>query len=857
MAASPFHRLFTGQVLRHLRAHPLPALANVAGIALGVAVYLSVQISNRSASASFSAAVDVVAGRADLVVQGSLPESLLRSVADLQGVAAATPRFETLLALPEHPGEYLHLVGLDPFTNEPFSTFRMVDAQEGFDIERWLGDPSAIGIARPFAERHGLRHGDTLPVLLNGRRHAMRIAYILDPDNAAAERDTALQRHASMDVGNALALAGPPHRLSSILVKVGKGVPPEDVATRIRSLPGADISVATPQSRSRQVDRMLSSFRLNLTAMSLVSLLVGMFLVYNAVTASVVRRRREIGMLRALGAERKLVARLFIAEAACYGLAGCALGVPLGILASTRMVDGVAGAISSQYVLVAIEGVSVAPPDVAAAVAAGMASALLAAWKPAADAARMHPAVAIGRAAQSASTSRRAHAPATLLGLASLCASALVSWLAVATGPAWLGFAGAFLALLGFALWSPIAIDMYCATLARWRPFGGRTVLPGLSLLSMSRDNTRHAINIGALTAAIAMLAGVSTMIHSFRQSVDAWIGDVMQADVFVTPAENSIPGNDGLLPDEVVDFAVDSPLSRRIDTYRPWKATMDGNTPVTLGVVLGDPEKKFRFPGQNAGLARHAFLDDGDLLASEPLAARHGIEPGDMVTLTTPMGETPFRIAGVYRDYSSDRGVLLMKRRVFERYWDAPRVQSLAVYLADGATTDAFRKTLEERFGTRYQLAVYSNASLRKRVFEIFDQTFAVTQVLRMIAVAVAVLGIFLTLTTLAMERTRQTGVLRAIGGSRRQIRDLFILEGLHTGLLASLLGIAAGVCLSLILTFSINKAFFGWSIELDIPWLWLAAIPFWFLAASLVAACLPAIRAARQPIAPSLRYE
>src|ERR1044071_9341168 len=197
------------------------------------------------------------------------------------------------------------------------------------------------------------------------------------------------------------------------------------------------------------------------------------------------------------------------------------------------------------------------------------------------------------------------------------------------------------------------------------------------------------------------------------------------------------------------------------------------------------------------------------------------------------------------------------MSERTFIEFWRDDRVNSVAVYLRETGSREALIEAFRQQFSRSDQFVIYSNQSLRTRIFQIFDQTFAVTYILRTIAVTVAITGIFLALTTLITERSRELAIVRAIGGSAGQIRRLLLWETAMLGVLAGVIGVVSGLCLSLVLTGVINRAFFGWTIQLAFPWRSLALVPFWIFGVSLVAGVLPAWRAGRLVLAESLRSE
>jgi putative ABC transport system permease protein len=278
---------------------------------------------------------------------------------------------------------------------------------------------------------------------------------------------------------------------------------------------------------------------------------------------------------------------------------------------------------------------------------------------------------------------------------------------------------------------------------------------------------------------------------------------------------------------------------------------------PALLAVVDGAPRNNVQFLGGDSAEKLARVFTRGEVAVSEGLARRFRVRAGEVLRVASPRGEVELRIAGVYMDYTREQGVILMARQTFARWWDDPRVHSLAVYLKPEAAPADLAEAFNREFNRAGEFMVYSNRELRQRVLTIFDQTFAVTYVLRTVAIIVAVLGIFLSVTTLVAERERELGMLRAIGASRGQIQRLLMAEAGMIGAIASVLGIASGALLAAVLTWVVNPAFFGWTIAFQIPWGAVAATPLWIIPSAVLAAWYPAWRAARKPLAAAVREE
>jgi putative ABC transport system permease protein len=884
-----YFRIFRWHVLRHLRRHPLLAALNILSVALGVAVYLATQIANQSANRAFAATVDMVAGKADLQITapaGHLPETVFPMAARAAGISSATPLVRGLATLPDFPGEYLEILGIDIFTNAPFRTFDPADFDAGgFDLQRWLGGPSAIAVTEEFLAKHKLKRGDKIRARVNVVDHELEVGFIMRSEGVFDPH------FAAMDIGWAQELFGRRGELSAIQLRLTNSRDRESVIADLRKIVPKDAAVAAPAQRTEEVAKMLGGFELNLSAMSLLSLVVGMFLIYNTVSASVVRRRREIGILRSLGVTRHEVRALFLGEALVLGSFGAFLGLAGGLLLARSLVGTVAETISSLYVLVNVKEATLDPRTFVIAWTVGLASVIASAWLPAHAAARMEPVRALqggdsfqggavskppfqtnrgaaatlvsGRSARSVSAGGLESAPPWCLwsGLLSIFCAAAFSFLALATGPPWLGFAAAFFVLAGFSVLVPWSITHFSSGAVRFfralrRRRGKAAVEAELGAANLSRALLRNSITIAALAAAVAMTVGVSVMVFSFRQTVATWINDTLIADLFIAPASNEIVGPSSFFPPAAVQFLATHPAVETVDTFREMALPM-GNETVAVAVVRGGERRQFQFLRGNGPAILRRFQTEQCVLVSESFVRRHRMRDGQLIKLTTPDGVRDFPIAGIFYDYTRDQGVVYLSQRNFIEFWHDDRVSSVAVYLKKAGSGEVLSDAFRQQFSGDGQFVIYSNRSLRTRVFEIFDQTFAVTYVLRTIAVIVAITGIFLSLTILIAERSRELAIVRAIGGSAAQIGKLLLWETAMLGVLAAAIGLVSGLCLSLVLTGVINRAFFGWTIQLAFPWRSLAVTPFWIFAAAVVAGIVPAWRAGRLVLAESLRSE
>jgi putative ABC transport system permease protein len=844
--------LFLRHMWRYSVRRPALTLLNLVGMALGITVFVSVQIINHSALQSFRASVDIVSGKAHMEIVGNgspLDESIYARLQSQSGLAASTPYVEEVAMLADHPGEYLQILGLDPFSSRPFRTFTWPATEEAEGLLDFLGDPTALALTRSFADRLKLKPGDALRLRTTEGIKTFHVRFVFDfnEDVVGANEHIAV-----MDIANAqesFAHLGQLHRINLQLAPEATW---EKVSQELGAWLPAHAVVQRPDRRGQQVDRMMGAFQLNLSALSLISLLVGMFLIYNTVSAAVVKRRAEIGILRSLGLTGNQVRLLFLGEALFLGFFGLLLGLAGGIGLAQLLIGQVSETVTSLYLLVSIREIFFAPWSIAATIFLGLGSVFIAAWFPATEAARITPieAMQVGSLAEK-STQQSSHWLA-MAGLSFLLALGLAAW-SLAWGPAWLSFGCALFTLLGFAFVVPRVVKWIADY---WQP---RRISTQLAVRHFGRSQQRNAMTIAALVTAIAMLVGLSIMIYSFRSTVSQWLNESVRADLFIADTANLQVGARKLISPALEKIVAQHPLVAAYDTYREVRLSRD-NQPYKLAAIRFDiaaERNPLRFvSGQGVEIFPEAAGRDM-VAVSETFARKFRVKEGDRLEIATPGGLIPFHVRGIFYDYTTEMGLVLMDRTTFQRHWQDTGYHSLALYLQPGAEAALVQRDLKEALAAQGSYLVYSNQQLRGEVFRIFDQTFRVTYVLQTVALLVSGLGIFLNLMVMTAERRREIGILRALGTRPDQLMSIILQEAALIGGVGAGLGLMAGFALAAVLSYVINIAFFGWTIQWATPWVFLLTLPFSIIFTAVAAGYFPARQAAQQSIAEAVKME
>jgi putative ABC transport system permease protein len=608
-------------------------------------------------------------------------------------------------------------------------------------------------------------------------------------------------------------------RIDRVLIHVPHSPTLEDWQQRLREALPPGMQVRAAGAGTDENRRMLAAFRWNLQLLSYIALVVGAFLIYNTISISVVRRRAEIGIVRALGATRGLVLAAFVGEAACFGLTGALIALPLGRLMAGEAVRLMSATVEALYVSSQPGVIALTPVSVLLALCIGVGVAVASAYSPAREASFVPPVEAMARGRREYTT--RVHKRRDILiALAVGLAAAAAAGAPAIGGRPLLGYLAALLLICASAFAMPALVDAISSVISRplKRVLGVEALLASQSISSSLR---RTAVLVGALSTAIAMMTAVGIMVGSFRETVLLWMGDQLPADLYMRPAGNPAADRHPTISSELSDKIARLPGVAAIDRLREYEISYEG-MPAGLGSIELNVLRSYHnadfLSGRRTNVVLAELRDSNAVLVSEPVANKHRLRAGDSITLSLGDNVASFRVVDVYYDYSSERGAILMDRNVMLRYLPDPEASNLAIYVAPNARIEAVRADIESA-AAGHRVLMFTNRDLRGEALRIFDRTFAITYALEAIAVLVAVMGVAGALLALVIDRRRELGLLRFLGATSGQIRKLIVIEAGLIGLLANFTGIALGFALSLILIFVINKQSFGWTIRFHWP--------------------------------------
>ncbi|MEO8195639.1 MAG: ABC transporter permease [Thermoanaerobaculia bacterium] len=866
---------------RYHLLHPAQFALALAGIALGVAVVVAIDLANESARRAFTVATDATAGAATDQITGDsngFDEALFARVRtgtdELPGVRAAAPVVEDFVVLPRAAGAapaaadgaaisrslpVLRLLGLDPWSEAPFRAYLGVGGRAlagGGGLTSFLTTPGAMLLESTTAAKLGLEVGGTLDVLVGARREKLTLVGLLRPESETARE--ALANLALVDIATAQEILDLPGRLTRIDLALPEGAAGDRLRARLAELLPPGVRLARASSRPEALEQMTRAFRFNLQALSLLALLCGTFLIYNTMTFSVVQRRELFGRLRALGVRRGEILALVLTEAAVLGIVGSALGLLLGVALGRGLMGLVLQTIRDLYFTLAAGSFALSPLSLAKGALLGLAAALAAALPPALEAASAPPRTTLLRSELESGAGRLARRGAQL-GLIFCLVGAAV--LALATRSLGFSLGGFFLVLVGFSLAVPLALATAMRAVAaapepirRWVGLFGR-----MGARAVGASISRTGVAVAALTLAVAVSISIAVMIGSFRQTVEVWLDGALVGDLYVsTPSQ--VPSRAHLrISPTAVERIRALPGVERINTLRMTLVESPGELPArVVGIDLDRKSlQSFHFKeGDFETVWRDLTTTDDAVILAEPFAYRRDLHLGDRFELATTQGRKSFRVAGIDYDYGSDQGVVMLPAEHFCAAFGDPGVAVLAVFAEPGADLAKLKEAVEGA-APEGALLAQSSRKLKQMSVEIFDRTFRITGVLRLLAIAVAFLGILAALAALELERGREFAVLRAQGLTRRQLLKLVAAETGWMGLAAGLFSLPLGALLAALMVHVINRRSFGWSMEIawtPRPFVEALALA---LGAALLAGLIPAWRLGRTDPALALKQE
>ena len=840
----------------YFRKHVLRTILTVAGIVLGVAVFVGMHTANQSVLFAFSTTVDRIAGKTELQVtagETGFEEDVLEKAQSAASVRVAVPAIEAVVDTNLTGQGNLLVLGVDMTGDR---TLRDYDLDSGDDAAIddplvFLAQPDSIILTRPFAAANhlGVNSKISLGTVLGPRQFTVRGIMKAGGLTSAFGGNIAI-----MDVYAAQKVFGRGRTFDRVDIGLATGHSVTEAERELKALLGAGFEIQPPSGRGQQFEAMLAAYSMMVNISSLFALFIGMFIIYNSFAIAVTQRRSEIGILRALGATRAQIRWLFLGESAVTGVIGSIGGVVFGMLIARGIAASIGTLINDVYGVAQRAGdVATSPALLMSALAIGVATSIVAALIPARNAARVDPVHALQKGKYQTLSSAESRWRVALAAIACVVSVGCLVFSQVRAA----FYVGYALAVVVALLLSP----MLSVALARaLRPLlkAARPVEGALAADSLIQAPRRTSASVAAVMLSLALVVAFAGMARASYDSIIGWMETAFNPELFVAPSQNIVIRTIRF-PESMHDELAAVPGIARVQSVRDARIVFRG-TPIMVVAVdvksISETARREPIDGNADDMYRRTAAGDA-LMVSDNLAQLQHLRVGEILELPAPYGTIRLPVAGIVLDYSDQQGTILMDRTLFQKYWHDDSVNIFRVYLAPGVNVPDVRQRILEHYSGKRQVFVLTNQELKNYILKVTDQWFGLTSVQIAVAVLVAILGIVNTLTVSITDRRRELGVLQAVGGMHAQIRRTIWIEALSIGALGLILGFVLGAINLYYILEIVHRDIAGMRLDYQFPTTVVAALIPTILIAAFIAALWPAESAVRGSLVEALEYE
>ncbi len=854
---------------RHLKLHPGRAALTTLGVALGIALYVAIAIINESTKNALRESIEAVAGKASLTISAGVAgfsEDKLEIIRNTPGIKSAVPMIEARAFFEgaKESADGLYILGVDLLQETSVRTYQATDQRIIDDPLTFLNQPDSIIFTETLAKKRGLKIDSKVKLSTTLGLKTFTIRGLLKPEGTAKAYGGSL---AIMDIDGARMMFGKENKLDRVDVIPLEGVTNQTLKESLQKSLGANFSIESPATQSEQMEKLLAAYQLILTFFSTLALLVGLFLVMNSITVAIAERKKEIGTLRALGATRFSMVSLFVTEIFGIGLVGSTLGCLIGRGLAEKLVKQVTASVASQFqTRIEVTHLDFSYHQIITAITFGTLASVIAAFFPALKAAAIHPLESMKKHAESSSAEDENRSKLMIifgfLLLVFTTFSMTLGW-----GKYWSGIDlfTKIASVLGSALFGPYLVFILIHAA---RSLGKNTKRPmiKLSLENLIRSRKRTTSNVMALMVGLFLVMMIATVRASFHDTLTNWFNEIFIADVMVASTGRMIVADVQPIREEIQKEILEIPGVKPIGADRGSASRIvpyyyHGKK---MAIKAYDHYADFyqyqNFAIQNGDRKKIApllYTGEPNVILTQSFLTKQHKNIGESVELDTPSGTIAFKIVGSITDFASAEGVIYISRENYKKYWKDPLVTAFIINIEPGHSLEEVRAEIDRRIGKKWNVITISNAEFKEQMQQAIERSFAYTRAIEAIALLVGLLGLLNTLLISVMERTREIGMLRAVGATKKQISNMILLESLMQGVFGSIVAIILGSYVGKLFVEYALTTTLGWIIDFHFPKESVLQTLLTGIIVAMIAGILPARRAANLEITESLDYE
>jgi putative ABC transport system permease protein len=850
--------------LRQIKAKPFRAILTVSSIALGVALYTSIDIVNYSTLKSFESAIVSITGKAQLTLmagENGFDETVLEKVEKSSAVKNAIPLIETQVfyVSPEtKQTETLVVLGVDLLKESSVRSYQAQDQKVIDDPLTFLNQPDSLILTSEFANKHSLKVDSKIKLSTANGSKWFTVRGLLNPEGPAKAYGGNL---GIMDIDGARVQFGKVGKIDRIDIVPNASMPLKDARAQLEKEFSPALQVESPESQSENMQKLVEGYQALLSFVGLLALIVGLFLVLNTTNIAIAERRKEFGILRAVGATRSSLFRFLGEEALILGITGSVFGVFLGKFVAQQMSGLITRALSTQYLIpVYLDQLQLVSQHWIKGVVLGTGVTLIASMIAGRNTLKIEAIEAVKGVVH------KTKAPSflyPLIGVFLLFLIVLDSKMGLSQDYPLFRSLNPFFLIFGSVLASPILVRALIYLVRVTIPFPAIR----LSTDNLLKNAARTGSNIMTLMVGLMLVIVLSMLNNSIKYSLTSWFDKTLAADLVISSSGKLLTFQVQPLHEELktqIDQLPGVDVTNGIGStgLRYVKQPYGGKTLAIKAFDRPHPrleKSQFDITDGNPDEVMKEFFGSTEnvILVSQNFVMKFKKHIGEKIELNTPSGLQSFKIIGVMAEFTNPEGVFYLNRATYKKLWKDDLISGFFVMAKPGVAPQEIRKALDNTLGKNLGLMAMLNSELITQARQLVDESFTYTKAIEWSALLVALFGLFNTLMVSVLERTRELGILRAVGMTKSQLSGMILSESLIQGSLGGLVAISIGVFVTYFWVIGTLSSLMGWVLKFSLPWDSLFRTLFFGVAVGALAGLIPAKRVANIEIRESLEHE